>query len=163
MIAGLALQVASLTLYLGLCIDFGFRVYSNFLRSKNLQGEHEEQEAKSNNFLQSTEIDNVTTVHDIDLAELRHSKTWNAFLILQGLAIVCIYIRCIFRVAELKGGFDSGLAQDQTKYMVLEGTMISIAVIALSTWGHPGVGFKGLWGNMNYRMFARKRKQQQEL
>ncbi|CAH0023260.1 unnamed protein product [Clonostachys rhizophaga] len=57
-----------------------------------------------------------------------------------GLAIASgtIFVRCVFRVAELKDGFSSSLANDEVAFMILEGTMIAIASICL-TVGHPGL------------------------
>ena len=48
-----------------------------------------------------------------------------------------IFIRSCFRVAELKGGFDSGLANNQSLFIGLESTMVTIACIALTVF-HPG-------------------------
>ena len=57
-----------------------------------------------------------------------------------GLAIasVAIFVRCVFRVAELRSGFSSALANNQVAFMLLEGTMIIIACLCL-TFGHPGM------------------------
>ncbi|GLA75071.1 hypothetical protein AtubIFM55763_006333 [Aspergillus tubingensis] len=164
MIAGLSSQVASLTLYIVICLDYAFRIYrlsarnpsppsssSNMFRMAN----HSKHESESQDLV-SPSRDLVTL--NPDFASLRASKRWKAFLFCQGLAVVCIYIRSCFRVAELCGGFSSHLANDQTTFMVLEGAMISIAVIAMSSWGHPGVGFHGRWDALNYPMFQRKRK-----
>jgi hypothetical protein len=73
---------------------------------------------------------------------LRSSKVWNALRVSQGLATVCIYIRSIFRVAELSGGFNGYLANNEIIFTVIEGAMIFIAAICLSTIGHPGIGFQ---------------------
>lgn len=63
-----------------------------------------------------------------------------SILTLLGLAIASgtIFVRCVFRVAELKDGFSSSLANDEVAFMILEGTMIAIASICL-TVGHPGL------------------------
>ena len=58
------------------------------------------------------------------------------------LATVTIFIRCCFRVAELKDGFSSGLANNEAAFMVLEGPMLIIAVLALTVF-HPGTVFGG--------------------
>ncbi|KAF3389260.1 Sphingoid long-chain base transporter RSB1 [Penicillium rolfsii] len=148
MIAGLASQVASLTLYLAVCVDFGWRIYRSQSRGiyryrSTLQGrERKERLTLSSQF-----------------ARLRASKMWAAFLICQGLATICIYIRSIFRVAELSGGFNGYLANNEITFMVLEGAMISIAAIALSTFGHSGIGFQGQWSQLDYAVFSRKQRQ----
>lgn len=64
-------------------------------------------------------------------------------------ATVTIFVRCVFRVAELSGGFDGKLANQQITYMILEGAMIVTACIAL-TVGHPGLAFRGNWVAANF-------------
>jgi hypothetical protein len=61
-----------------------------------------------------------------------------------GIATVLIFIRCVYRVAELAGGFDSAIANSEPAFMIFEGPMIIIAV-ALITWFHPGRVFRDLW------------------
>lgn len=65
-----------------------------------------------------------------------------------GLAVstVLIFIRSIHRVVELQGGFSGKVANNQASFMILEGPMILIAVIAL-TFYHPGIVFGGLWAS----------------
>ena len=60
------------------------------------------------------------------------------------LATVTIYIRSIYRIAELQGGFAGKIANDQASFMIFEGPMIIIAVTALTVF-HPGRVFGGLW------------------
>jgi hypothetical protein len=50
----------------------------------------------------------------------------------------------VYRVAELQGGFSGKLANDQVIFMVFEGPMIMVAVIALTIF-HPGFSFAGAW------------------
>ncbi|PWY86610.1 RTA1-domain-containing protein [Aspergillus sclerotioniger CBS 115572] len=162
MIAGLASQVASLTLYIVIVLDFAYRVFS--LSARNPSASNNTTFRLANTTKRESDSQDLV-VSDTGLitlnpefAALRASNRWKAFLFCQGLAVVCIYIRSCFRVAELCGGFSSHLANDQTTFMVLEGMMISIAVIAMSTWGHPGIGFNGRWEALNYPMFRVGRK-----
>lgn len=153
MIAGLSTQVASLTLYLAICLDFGWRVHR--LQGHNATAQNHQVSNKRES-TQSLFNEPEELRLNQEFTALRTSKSWMAFLILEGLATVCIYIRSVFRVAELSGGFNSHLANDQTTFMVLEGAMISIATISLSTWGHPGIGFQGQWEKLNYTMFSKR-------
>ena len=59
-------------------------------------------------------------------------------------AVVTIYVRSCYRVAELKSGFDGALANDEVTFMILEGSMVSIAALALTIM-HPGPIFKRFW------------------
>lgn len=61
-----------------------------------------------------------------------------------GIATITILIRCCFRVAELHEGYGGDLANDEVLYMVLEGAMVVIAVMAL-TVGHPGPILGSYW------------------
>lgn len=61
------------------------------------------------------------------------------------LATITIFVRSVFRVAELKGGFHSSLANNQVLFMILEGAMIGIATLCLTVF-HPGICFGGQWG-----------------
>jgi hypothetical protein len=46
-------------------------------------------------------------------------------------------IRSVFRVAELRDGFQSKLAGNEVAFMVLEGGMIVVATVFLTVF-HPG-------------------------
>jgi len=60
------------------------------------------------------------------------------------IASLFIFIRCVYRVVELSDGFSGKLANDETTFLVLEGPMIMIAMLALTAF-HPGIVFKGDW------------------
>jgi hypothetical protein len=64
------------------------------------------------------------------------------------IAVLTIFTRSIFRVAELKGGFDSDLANDEIALMILESTMIAIACICM-TAAHPAVAMGRRWGELS--------------
>ena len=48
------------------------------------------------------------------------------------ISTVAILIRCSFRVAELSGGFNGSLANNQASFMILDGAMMCIVVILLT-------------------------------
>ena len=88
MIAGLAFQVASMTAFILLCLDYAWRV-------KRTEGH---------------------------LPRLPVSRTkLRLFVAFFSTAILCIFIRCIYRVFELSEGWDGALIKDQTKFIALEG------------------------------------------
>ncbi len=72
-------------------------------------------------------------------------------MIAVAVADITILIRCCYRVAELSGGFNGALANNQTTFMVLEGAMIAIAVLAL-TVGHPGPAFGSMWQTAGFHL-----------
>jgi uncharacterized membrane protein YhaH (DUF805 family) len=59
-------------------------------------------------------------------------------------ATVLIFIRSVYRVAELQGGFGGEIANHQTTFIILESVPITLAVL-LVTVLHPGLGFGGAW------------------
>ncbi|MCJ1389688.1 hypothetical protein MMC18_002545 [Xylographa bjoerkii] len=75
---------------------------------------------------------------------------FHGFLYALGLATFTIYIRSCFRVAELQGGFNGTLANQEVPFMILEGAMVVIASISL-TVAHPGLIFGKSWGAANIR------------
>ncbi|KAI9882431.1 MAG: hypothetical protein M1823_005824 [Watsoniomyces obsoletus] len=109
-IAGLVFQVATLTLFMILCAEYAVR----FFRS-----------------------------HGWSLARARAEvpllsrRSFQLFLVMLYVATICIFIRSVYRVIELAGGWDGELIHDQTLFIILEGVMVIIAAIALNV-GHPG-------------------------
>ncbi|KAL0253267.1 phospholipid-translocating ATPase rsb1 [Diplodia seriata] len=114
MIAGLSSQVASLAIFMALCIEYGFRV-------RRHAGEL-----------------------DVGFAALRRRFAFKAFMFAIAAATVLIFIRCVFRVLELKEGFNGELANDELMFMIFEGPMIIGAVLVLTVF-HPGLAFAGRW------------------
>lgn len=55
-----------------------------------------------------------------------------------------IFVRCIYRVAELWEGFSGHLANHEASFMVFEGPLIILAVAGM-TFFHPGRVFGELW------------------
>ncbi|KAK6005243.1 hypothetical protein QM012_008022 [Aureobasidium pullulans] len=111
MIAGLAFQVVSLTIFIALSMEFAYRAYK--ARESEL---------------------------NFDFFDLRKRTMFRMLPYAIAVATITIYIRCVFRVAELKDGFGGKLANDQTAFMILEGPMIIIATVVL-TICHPGIAF----------------------
>ncbi|KAF1998928.1 RTA1-domain-containing protein [Amniculicola lignicola CBS 123094] len=64
---------------------------------------------------------------------------WSLFV-----ATVLIFIRCLYRVAELWDGFSSHLANDEATFMIFEGPLIILAVASMTVF-HPGRIFGNLW------------------
>ncbi|KIW88040.1 uncharacterized protein Z519_11150 [Cladophialophora bantiana CBS 173.52] len=128
MIAGLASQVASTTVFCGICLQIVFSIHTRpGLINRNS-------------------------------AALRKRLTFKLFLSAIAIATVTILIRCSFRVAELSEGFGSALANDQVMFMVLDGAMMSLAVLALSI-GHPGPALGTMmWEQGGFKLLGGKSK-----
>lgn len=78
------------------------------------------------------------------------------------IATLTIFVRCVFRVAELRNGFSGKLANNQTLFMIFEGPMIMIAVVAL-TICHPGITFGGCSGWKSANWTWKKRESQNSM
>ncbi|OBT81689.1 hypothetical protein VE02_10059 [Pseudogymnoascus sp. 03VT05] len=123
LVAGLSIQVASLTAFSVIGSEFALRVYKN--------------------------RDNLNPTH----ADIYTSKRFKLFLGGLVLATVCIFTRSVFRVAELSGGFQGSLANNEVSFMVLDGVMIMITCLAFSVL-HPGYGFtRAGWAAAAYPFF----------
>ena len=123
MIGGLVFQVVSLTIFMALCADFALRI-------QRLRYEKEPA-----------------------FAQFRASGKFQGFLWALVVATLTIYVRSIFRVAELQQGFHSRLANNEVTFMILEAGMITVAIVALTAF-HPGVVFGGLWRDVSKMMKA---------
>ena len=112
MIAGLAWQVAGLLLFAALSFEFWMRV-----RSRN----------------------GVQPPLNPVFADLRAQRSFQPYFIVATVFVgVFIFVRSVYRCAELSGGFSGPLANDEITFMVLEGTMIILAAILLTAF-HPGL------------------------
>lgn len=56
------------------------------------------------------------------------------------IAFLTIFTRCVYRVAEMMGGWGNPLMQDQTEFIALDSVMCSVAAVALTLF-HPGYCF----------------------
>jgi hypothetical protein len=74
----------------------------------------------------------------------------NTFLAL-AISTIAIFIRSLYRVAELSGGFGGALANNQATFMALEGPMVIIAVLAMTLF-HPGLCFNDYWAAAGWRL-----------
>ncbi|KAH7380939.1 RTA1 like protein-domain-containing protein [Cadophora sp. MPI-SDFR-AT-0126] len=122
MVGGLAFQVASLAVFIGLAAEFFWRVKADrkHIRATNWAYGVPEKPAG--------DIDGLET-----------------FLYAFTLATFLILIRSCFRVAELVNGFRSKLANNEVAFMILEGGMIVFAALIL-TFFHPGLYFgREMW------------------
>lgn len=73
-----------------------------------------------------------------------HGPALISLIIGLALATITIYLRCIYRVIELNAGLDSKLAQNEVKFMVIEGGIIALSVLSISII-HPAFIFTKFW------------------
>ena len=75
---------------------------------------------------------------------MKGTKRLFGFLWALGVASTLIFIRCVYRLIELQGGFNGHLANDEVTFMIFEGPLIIGAVLALTIW-HPGLCMGEFW------------------
>ncbi|KAJ4353088.1 hypothetical protein N0V95_003683 [Ascochyta clinopodiicola] len=121
MIAGLISQVFTMALFMALWLDFGLRT-----RQVRLAG-------------------GLKWMQPALYETLRATRDFQDFQLSLFMATVLIFIRCIYRVAELWQGFGGHLANHEASFMLLEGPLIILAVAGMTVF-HPGRVFGELWG-----------------
>ena len=134
MVAGLAFQVVTLLMFQLLCLDF---LIKTVRRMRALGGD---------------------AALDPKHATLRGSAKFRAFLVALALATVCIFIRSIYRVAELSEGWTGALIRNQHLFIGFEGAMVVVAVLVLNAL-HPGYCFREGYVQRKYKNLLRKKKQ----
>jgi len=72
-----------------------------------------------------------------------HSFSFRLFFAAIILAYMTVLVRCIYRIPELAEGWGNRIMKSETDFIVLDGTMITIATLAL-TLVHPGFCWSGL-------------------
>lgn len=120
MIAGLLLQVISISVFLAFMVFFWWRSGRSGERSM-----------------------------DAEKQLCRRRPLFRVFLISLVVATIAVLVRSIFRVAELWGGFSGDLWNNETDFLVLDGAMMAVAVVLLSIL-HPGVAFGAQWSSANW-------------
>jgi hypothetical protein len=116
MIAGLSVQVFTLLVFMLLALDFA----NCTIRRIRKMGAHD--------------------ALDRQHANLRKSWQFKGFLVALSLSTLCIFTRCVFRVAELSNGWEGHLMKKQNYFLGLEGAVILVAVFSLNLF-HPGFCF----------------------
>lgn len=120
MIAGLSFQVLTLLVFIAIAADFALRAWRRHRR------------------LGEAAFDQSEAVR-----RLRRSRAFRGFLGALALSTVCIFWRCVYRVAELSRGWDGPLMRRQGLFIGFEGVMIAVACLVLNIF-HPNFCFKEL-------------------
>ncbi len=126
-IAGICLQVVVLGVFGGLGIEY-------LLRVKRWVAE---EEAKG--------VESVAAVERQDkrgVALWRDSR-FRTFLYAMAGAYSTLMIRCVYRIAEMAGGWGNHIMQDEPSFVVLESFMVLIASLFLAGFA-PGVFFPAM-------------------
>lgn len=131
MIGGISLQVVSLFVFMLCALDLWWHIYRTPAGRFNTS-----------------------------FSDLRRSFRFRGFLWAVSIAVITIVIRSTFRIAELSGGFNGPLFNQQVTFMILEGMMMSICVIGLVLF-HPGIVFNGRWAEATWSLRGKKQSKGQ--
>lgn len=79
---------------------------------------------------------------------VKASQTWHSpkFRIFAGallLVYTCIIIRCIYRIAEMAGGWRNSIMQDESLFIGLDTALMTVATL-LQSFIHPGIFFSAM-------------------
>lgn len=133
-VAGLALQVLSMTIFLGFWFDF---LYSIYIRAPKRNP--------------GVEVDSLYNPRFI---ALRQGRLFKYFNLLLTLAVLFIYVRCCYRVAELSEGWAGNLIRHEIYFVILDLLMISLATAILVPF-YPGFVFDGRHTNVGVDGFKK--------
>ncbi|GKT93565.1 RTA1 like protein [Colletotrichum tofieldiae] len=71
---------------------------------------------------------------------LYRARSFRSFIYGVAVAYACVMVRCIYRVAEMAGGWGNHIMQDEVSFMILDGGLVLVCVTLLTIF-HPGVYF----------------------
>lgn len=114
MIAGLGFQVFTMLVFILLALEFAVHTLRKSRRASPL------------------------TTLDSGNAALRKTWIFKGFLAALTFSTLCIFMRCVFRVAELSKGWQGELYKNQNYFIGFEGAVIVAAVFMLNIF-HPGL------------------------
>ncbi|KAJ6447218.1 RTA1 domain-containingprotein [Purpureocillium lavendulum] len=69
-------------------------------------------------------------------------------------AYIAILIRCVYRIVEMSGGWGNHIMQDEPSFLVLDSTLVLVAVYLLTIF-HPGLFFPQMRNGYAKEMAAR--------
>jgi len=123
-VAGIAFQVATMAVCALVMLDYFIR----FQRAKK-----QKTTTQSENGLESE--------YEKNQKDPKASRNFRIFAFAIGAAFVVIFIRCVYRLPEMAGGWGNPLMQRETEFLILDGMMIGIASVLLTVF-HPGYFFE---------------------
>ncbi|KAI5266794.1 parasitic phase-specific protein PSP-1 [Aureobasidium subglaciale] len=86
---------------------------------------------------------------------------FRCFMISAMAAFLFIFIRCAYRIAELKDGWGSAIMRREDEFIILDSVMISVAAVLLNIF-HPGRCFKTSLRETSVDLSRLERKEEDE-
>lgn len=143
MFVGVLAQVIAMSVFLIFWFNFLYRLY--FRHAKDVEGEWKEKKRTPWNFFRflfnskstlTYKRTQLEQFYNEKYATIRQRKLVPYFPLAITIAVVAIYIRCIYRVIELKQGFTGYLITHEVYIMVLDAMFVLIAGLVFIPF-HP--------------------------
>ncbi|SMN17878.1 similar to Saccharomyces cerevisiae YOR049C RSB1 Suppressor of sphingoid long chain base (LCB) sensitivity of an LCB-lyase mutation [Maudiozyma saulgeensis] len=136
-VAGLALQVFSMLIFMFLWFHF---LYQIFIKTRL-------QHAKVSKFSWSLLKIPQEEIDYMYAPKYRHMRIpsripFKYFTLGMTGAVLTIFTRCVYRLAELSEGWEGNLITHEWYFIILDAVMMSIATICMTVF-HPGFAFQG--------------------
>lgn len=129
MVAGMAVQVASMSLFFLLCADFMWRIHKREQRAREL-----------NPTLSGMEIDTLLFEPKYQHIRTANPKYFRLSIVSIGITSGLIYIRCVYRLAELSQGWTGYLISHEAYFLIFEALIVFLGTFTLTVF-HPGFVF----------------------
>lgn len=143
MFVGILFQVIAMTIFMVFWFEYIHRLY---FRDRDAVPEYSEyKKATPLSYLKALFAAKTARVHKRETLEqfytpkyanIRTNDLINHFNWAISIAVILIYIRCLYRTVELKQGFDGYLATHEVYLFVLDSTMVAAAGLILAPF-HP--------------------------
>lgn len=134
MFVGVLAQVIAMSVFLIFWLNFLYRLY--FRNAKAIEGDWKQKKRTPGNFFKLLfNIRSIRTYRNTQLEQfynekytsIRQRKLIHYFPLAITIAVIAIYIRCIYRVVELKQGFSGYLITHEVFIMVLDAMLVLIS------------------------------------
>lgn len=144
MIAGIAAQVAAMTAFLVFWFEFINRLYFKNSRSDLISDCPYGRRSVSNYFKLLLNVKSVRghrhthleKYYNQQFAGIRQIPLFDYMVLAMTIAVIVVYIRCVYRVAELSEGWSGYLFTHEPYLMILDAAMIAIAGLVFIPF-HP--------------------------
>ncbi|EDK43713.1 conserved hypothetical protein [Lodderomyces elongisporus NRRL YB-4239] len=137
-IAGIALQVFAMSLFIVCWFEFLSRIYFKHTRTHGNEFHQDHHILAKRTFLGYIKLmfntksvrqyrhEHLEQFYNKKFASIRQRKLFDWMPLAMTIAVIAVYIRCIYRVVELAMGYDGYLYKHEPYILVLDATMIAI-------------------------------------
>lgn len=152
MLGGLSFQVFATTLFFLFCADYALRTrkWQKIERSHDFQNPTDEHKAdypdrqaiiptgNGNGKISRFFNDIPTGAAPEKFARIRNSRMTYVYICGIMLSVIFVYIRSVYRIAELSQGWNGYLMETEGYFLILDGLMVAIAIV-LSCIFYPAI------------------------